>query len=114
MNSISSYLKHLTVVPLAGKLTTPHHTNWTADMAVSMGRKVLIEASSDASILSSVIGDHNFSESASFMQYCSSINHSNPSLYSSHLFSTLLQLMEPSHHVSQYVHCRMLYWLLMD
>lgn len=98
MNSISSYLKHLTVAPLAGKLTASQRANWMVEMTVSMSRKVLIEASSDASILSSVVGsynDHNTSGSASFMQQRSSSY--NSSLHSSNLFSILLNLMEPSH-----------------
>ena len=68
-------------------------------MTALMNKNVLIEASSDASVLSSVIGsydDHNFSGSTLFMQQGSS-DHSNSSFYSTSLFSTLLHLMEPSH-----------------
>ena len=64
-----------------------------------MSKKVLAEASLDASILSSVFGsydDHNLIGSASFM-YQGSSDYSSSSLHPSNLFNTLLRLMEPSH-----------------
>ena len=93
-------MKHLTVVPLAGKLSAPRQTHCMTEVTVSMSRKVLTEASLDASILSSVVGsydDHNISGSASFMQQGSSSNHSDSSFHASNLFNTLLHLMEPSY-----------------
>ena len=90
-------------VPLACKLNAPRQAHWMTEMTLS--RKVLIESSSDASILSSVIGsydDCNFTiGSTSFMQQGSNDQSSFAFHHSSNLFITLLHLMEP-YHVSMY------------
>ena len=87
------------MLPLTTKLGAPQRINCMAEVSVSMSKKVLTEASLDASILSSVIGsydDHNLLGSASFM-YQGSSDYSNSSLHLCNLFNTLLRLMEPSH-----------------
>ena len=90
-------------VPLACKLNAPRQAHWMTEMTLS--RKVLIESSSDASVLSSVIGsydDCNFTiGSTSFMQQGSNDQSSFAFHHSSNLFITLLHLMEP-YHVSMY------------
>ena len=88
------------IVPLAGKLSAPRQTHHMTEVTVAMSRKVLMESSLDASILSSVVGsydDHNLSGLTSFMQQGSSSSHFDSSPHASNLFNTLLQLMEPTY-----------------
>ena len=92
-------------VPLAGKLSAPRQIHWMTEMTMSLSKKVLTEGSSDASVLSSVIGSYDDCNitvgSASFIQQGSNDQSSLALHHSSNLFTTLLHLMEP-YHVSTY------------